>query len=353
MSITEHTTKTARHTSFYLAAGPENGPLIIFLHGWPELSISWRHQLPALASLGFRAIAPDMRGYGRSGVYSRHEDYAQEHIVRDMIELLQSLGREKAVWVGHDWGSPVAWNVASHHPEHTEAVANLCVPYYTIDRGLEHTLTLVDRKLYPADEFPYGQWDYMRYYEESFAEAIAPMDADVEKFLKIAFRKGNSEGEGQRAITSNARRGHGMLGGPLPDLPRDPDVVSQRLRIGAAAQRILRSVFLVHEPRRQRRLRQDCDERRIPRNAGAVSERALRLRVRGHSLAARRADADLLSKPERGHDSQRTLDGPGKAARGQCGGGEVARDESPRRLAATELAGSGKRALQAAPRCRA
>jgi pimeloyl-ACP methyl ester carboxylesterase len=227
MSITEHTTKTARHTTFYLAAGPEKGPLIIFLHGWPELSISWRHQLPALASLGFRAVAPDMRGYGRSGVYSRHEDYAQEHIVRDILELLQSLGREKAVWVGHDWGSPVAWNLASHHPEHTEAVANLCVPYYTIDRGLEHTLTLVDRQLYPADEFPYGQWDYMRYYEESFVEAVAPMDADVEKFLKIAFRKGNPEGEGQRAITSNARRGHGMLGGPLPDLPRDPDVVSE------------------------------------------------------------------------------------------------------------------------------
>jgi pimeloyl-ACP methyl ester carboxylesterase len=227
MSITEHTTKTARHTTFYLAAGPENGPPIIFLHGWPELSISWRHQLPALASLGFRAIAPDMRGYGRSRVYSRHEDYAQEHIVRDILDLLQSLGREKAVWVGHDWGSPVAWNLASHHPEHTEAVANLCVPYYTIDRGLEHTLTLVDRQLYPADEFPYGQWDYMRYYEESFAEAIAPMDADVEKFLKIAFRKGNPEGEGQRAITSNARRGHGMLGGSLPDLPRDPDVVSE------------------------------------------------------------------------------------------------------------------------------
>jgi len=227
MSMTEHTTKTARHTTFYLAAGPEDGPLIVFLHGWPELSISWRHQLPALASLGFRAVAPDMRGYGRSRVHSRHEDYAQEHLVQDMIELLHSLGRKKAVWVGHDWGSPVAWNIASHHPEHTEAVASLCVPYYTIDRGLEHTLTLVDRKLYPADEFPYGQWDYMRYYEESFAEAIAPMDADVEKFLRIAFRKGNPEGEGQRAITSYARRGHGMLGGPLPDLPRDPDVVSE------------------------------------------------------------------------------------------------------------------------------
>jgi pimeloyl-ACP methyl ester carboxylesterase len=59
--MTEHTTKTNRHTTFYLAAGPKNGPLIIFVHGWPELSISWRHQLPALASLGFRAIAPPRR----------------------------------------------------------------------------------------------------------------------------------------------------------------------------------------------------------------------------------------------------------------------------------------------------
>jgi pimeloyl-ACP methyl ester carboxylesterase len=227
MPITEHTTKTTRHTTFYLAAGPEDGPLVIFIHGWPELSISWRHQLPMLASLGFRAIAPDMRGYGRSSVYSRHEDYAQENIVRDMIELLDSLRRERAVWVGHDWGSPVAWNIASHHPERTEAVASLCVPYYTFDRGFEHTLTLVDRGLYPADEFPYGQWDYMRYYEESFAEAIAPMDANVEKFLKIAFRKGNPQGESQRAVTATARRSHGMLGGQIPDLPRDSDVLTE------------------------------------------------------------------------------------------------------------------------------
>ena len=63
MTITEHTVKTDRHTTFYLTAGPEEGPLVIFAHGWPELSISWRHQLPALAALGFRAIAPDMRGY--------------------------------------------------------------------------------------------------------------------------------------------------------------------------------------------------------------------------------------------------------------------------------------------------
>ena len=177
MSITEHTAKTASHTTFYLADGPDDGPLIIFVHGWPELSISWRHQLPALAALGFRTIAPDMRGYGRSSVYDKHSDYAQEKIVDDMITLLNSLGRDRAVWVGHDWGSPVVWNIASHHPDRCHAVSNLCVPYYTLERGLGHTLTLADRDLYPEDKFPAAQWDYMRYYEESFAESIAPMDA--------------------------------------------------------------------------------------------------------------------------------------------------------------------------------
>src|SRR5438132_12094938 len=123
MSVSEHTTKTKRHTTFYLAAGPKDGPLIIFVHGWPELSISWRHQLPALAALGFRAIAPDMRGYGRSTVYTRHEDYAIEHAVSDMLGLLQSLGRGQALWVGHDWGSPVVWALASHHPERSVGTA--------------------------------------------------------------------------------------------------------------------------------------------------------------------------------------------------------------------------------------
>jgi pimeloyl-ACP methyl ester carboxylesterase len=227
MPVTEHTVKSNRHTTFYLADGPKDGPLVIFTHGWPELSLSWRNQLPALAALGFRTVAPDMRGYGRSSVYSKHSDYAQEEIVRDMIELIDSLGREKAVWVGHDWGSPVAWNVASHHPERTQAVASLCVPYYTIDRGLEHTLRLVDRKLYPENEFPYGQWDYMRHYEEKFAEAVAPMDANVEQFMRLVFRKGNPAGEGQRAITAAARRNHGMFGASIPDLPRDGDVVSE------------------------------------------------------------------------------------------------------------------------------
>jgi soluble epoxide hydrolase / lipid-phosphate phosphatase len=235
--VTEHVARSGAHVTAYLAAGPEDGPLVIFAHGWPELAISWRHQLPMLASLGFRAVAPDMRGYGRSTVYPRHEDYAQELIVRDMIDLLEHLGRKRAVWVGHDWGSPVVWNIASHHPECCFAVANLCVPYRTIELGLDATIALVDRKLYPADQYPAGQWDYMRYYEESFAAATAAMEANVYNSVKLFFRKGDPSGFGKPSFSSMTRRRGGSFGGgAAPDVPRDADVVTEEdLRAYAAA----------------------------------------------------------------------------------------------------------------------
>ena len=91
-------------------------------------------QLAASASLLRRSRVPDGRARTCAATadracYARHEDYALEHIVKDMIELLDALGREKAIWVGHDWGSPVVWSLASHHPERCVGVANLCVPY--------------------------------------------------------------------------------------------------------------------------------------------------------------------------------------------------------------------------------
>ena len=107
--IMEHVAKRNNHTSFYLACGAADGPLIIFVHGWPELGHGWRHQLRCLAALGFRCIAPDMRGYGRSSTYSADGDYAIEHSVQDMLDLLVHLGRDRAIWVGHDWGSAVVW----------------------------------------------------------------------------------------------------------------------------------------------------------------------------------------------------------------------------------------------------
>ena len=227
--ITEHVTKSPRHTTSYLACGAVDAPLIVFVHGWPELAISWRHQLPVFAELGFRCIAPDMRGYGRSTVYDRHEDYALEHSVRDMIELLDSLGAEKAIWVGHDWGSPVVWDIASHHPERCHGVANLCVPYFAKGFALQNFVPLVDRDLYPEDKFPAGQWEYMLYYQEHFAEAQAVMEANTRNTAKLLFRKGNPALRGQPSGTSMTRKLGGWFGnaGSAPDVPRDTDVLTE------------------------------------------------------------------------------------------------------------------------------
>ena len=114
-----------------------------------------------------------MRGYGRSSVYDQHEDYALERIVGDLTGLADGLGIDQAVWVGHDWGAPAVWALASHHPERCHAVANLCVPYQTLEHGVERCVGLVDREVYPQDAYPAGQWDYQLYYEESFDAATA------------------------------------------------------------------------------------------------------------------------------------------------------------------------------------
>ena len=226
--ITENIVKTARHTTFYLGCGAEDAPLIVFVHGWPELSISWRHQLPCLAALGFRAVAPDMRGYGRSSVYSRHEDYALEQTVKDMLELLDALGRDKAVWVGHDWGSPVVWSLASHHPERCFGVANLCVPYFARGFAPATLVPLVDRSVYPEAQYPAGQWEYQLFYEESFDKASAAFEANVRNTVKALFRKGNPNGKGKPSRTALVRHDGGWFGGTgqAPDLPMDTDVLT-------------------------------------------------------------------------------------------------------------------------------
>src|SRR5262250_2428675 len=193
--IVEHVVRTDRHRTFYLSAGAEDATPIVFVHGWPELSISWRHQLPCFAGLGFRAVAPDMRGYGRSSVYREHASYALEPIVQDMLELLDALGQDKAVWIGHDWGSPVVWSLASHHPERCHAVANLCVPYFAKGFILANLLPLVDRNVYPEAEFPAGQWDYQLFYQENFDKARMAFEANVCNTIKALFRKGNPAGK--------------------------------------------------------------------------------------------------------------------------------------------------------------
>jgi pimeloyl-ACP methyl ester carboxylesterase len=227
--ILENVTKSQRHTTFYLACGAPRATPIIFLHGWPELSISWRHQLPVFAGLGFRAIAPDMRGYGRSSIYSRQEDYALQEIVADMLELLAAIGADKAIWVGHDWGSPVVWSIAQHHPERCRGVANLCVPYIPDGFAPERIIPLADRKVYPEDRFPAAQWDYQLFYRENFAAARAGFEANIPAIVRAIFRSGDPSRKGKPARTAFVRANGGWFGASKspPDLPRDAAVLSE------------------------------------------------------------------------------------------------------------------------------
>jgi len=220
---------TGTHTTRFLSAGPEDGPLVVFLHGWPELSLSWRHQLPVFGALGFRAVAPDMRGYGGSTLYALHDDYAQQQVVGDILGLLDALGRERAVFVGHDWGSPTVWSLASHHPDRCHGVASLCVPYFGLERGLDHCMELVDRGIYPEDQFPAGQWDYQLFYQENFERATRMFEANPYNTVKLLFRKGDPGGFGRPAGTSMTRANGGWFGDleEAPDVPMDGDVVTE------------------------------------------------------------------------------------------------------------------------------
>ena len=227
--VTENTFRSKRHSTFYLASGPSEGTPIIFVHGWPELAMSWRYQLPVFGALGFRAIAPDLRGHGRSSLYSTHDAFSQREIVADMIELLDSLGKEKAIWVGHDWGAVVVWNIASHHPDRCHAVANLCIPYATFEHGLDRLVSLVNRDLYPENEYPFGNWEYQRYYEEHFSKATSAMEANVSATFRTLFRAGDPAGKGKPGLLSQVRRHGGWFGGKgvAPDLPRDGRIITE------------------------------------------------------------------------------------------------------------------------------
>lgn len=137
----------------YVSQG--EGPLVVLCHGFPELSYSWRHQIPALAAAGYRVVAPDQRGYGRSPRPEAVEDYDIVRLTDDLLELLDDLGEERAVFVGHDWGSLVVWSLALRAPERVAGVAALSVLFQR--RGQMAPLAAI-RQAYP--------WFYVLYFQE-------------------------------------------------------------------------------------------------------------------------------------------------------------------------------------------
>jgi pimeloyl-ACP methyl ester carboxylesterase len=105
------------------------GPAVVFCHGFPELAYSWRYQLPAVAATGFRAIAPNQRGYGESSAPPAVTDYGLTELTADLAGMLDALKIDRAVFVGHDWGGFVAWAMPVMYPERTAGVIGVCTPY--------------------------------------------------------------------------------------------------------------------------------------------------------------------------------------------------------------------------------
>lgn len=224
MWLNARTIHSPRHTTHYWEAGPADGPLMMFLHGWPEIGLLWRSQVEAFAAEGWRCVAPDMRGYGGSSAPTGASAYALSEIVDDMVELHDHLGGRPAIWVGHDLGSPVAGALAAHHAKRTRGVVLVSVPYFPDGFALENLLPLVDRQLYPADQYPDGQWDYCRFYVTHFNQTVSDFNADIPATLAAIYRTGNPASKGQIHRSALVSRNGGWFGSAhrAPSVTPDP-----------------------------------------------------------------------------------------------------------------------------------
>src|ERR1700693_5228545 len=128
MTETMHRTVETNGIRMHIAE-QGRGPLVVLCHGFPESWYAWSHQLRAVAEAVFHAVAPDMRGYGRTERPAEIEKYTLFHLVGDMVGLLDALGAEQAVIAGHDWGAPVAWHSAPLRPDRFHGVIGLSVPF--------------------------------------------------------------------------------------------------------------------------------------------------------------------------------------------------------------------------------
>lgn len=221
--------ETARHRTTWIEKGPASGPLMIFIHGWPEIGLLWRAQVEHFAGSGWRCVAPDMRGYGGSSVPTATSAYAVREMVADMVELHDALGGAPAVWVGHDWGSPVVWSMVTHHPDRCRAAASLCVSYIARGFALPNLVPLLDRGLYPEKDYPIGQWDYWLLHREHFGRTVRAFEADVRATFSASYRSGSAEAVGKPARSADMRaKGGWFTPGPAaPAVQRDESLMPQ------------------------------------------------------------------------------------------------------------------------------
>ena len=191
------------------------GPLVLFVHGFPELWYSWRHQMEAVAEKGFKAAALDVRGYGESDAPAEVDQYLMAKLNDDVAGVIKGLGYDKAVLVGHDWGAPIVWQTTLRHSDLVSAVVGMSVPHFA--RGEIPPLQLW-KSIY-ADK---NLFFYQNYFQE-IGVAESEFENDLENMLKIMYYWVSGKGRAElralnikldKPVDSNMATGYP----PTPDL---------------------------------------------------------------------------------------------------------------------------------------
>jgi len=195
------------------------GPLVLLLHGFPEMAWSWRHQLPALAEAGYRAVAPDLRGYGASDCPEPVEAYTMFHLLGDVVGLVDHYRAERAVVVGHDWGSLLAWGAATIRPQRFRGVVGMSVPF--VPRMPVPPTRMM--KAMAGDRFV-----YVLYFQEP-GRAEAELEADVRATLRKIYYTASGSLPADHALDLDQPKTAGFLDGmvepeKLPDWLPEADL---------------------------------------------------------------------------------------------------------------------------------
>ena len=200
--------------------GPDGGPLVILAHGFPEGSYSWRHQLAPLAAAGYHVIAPDQRGYGHSSAPTVVDAYGIDQLCDDLLGLLDDSGQSQAVFVGHDWGALITWEMARLHPDRVRAVVGVSVPFVQWPAPPTQLFTML-----------YGdKFFYMSYFQQ-VGPAEAELGADPRRTMARVLWSASGDGFDPDVLRPDRpAAGTGFLDGmsdpprPLPAWLTDADI---------------------------------------------------------------------------------------------------------------------------------
>ena len=205
MTEVRHRTVAANGINIHIAE-QGSGPLVLLLHGFPELWYSWRHQLPALAAAGFHGVAPDVRGYGQTDAPYPIEAYSMREMTADAVGVLDAIGVEQAVVVGHDWGAPMAWHCALLYPERFPAVIALSVPFAPRSSAMPPTQAF--KRIFGDNFF------YILYFQEP-GVAEAELEEDVRRSMLLSLSNLSGGARSSEALTPR-RRASTMFGDRMP-----------------------------------------------------------------------------------------------------------------------------------------